>query len=599
MQINATFDASADQAPAYFKAAVAQAVSNLDAAISGSVTLDIGFSWGSTAALPVSGAASNSSQGAYFSYDAVKAALGAKAGDYASATTATHLPDADPTQGGGIYVTNAQAKSLGLGAPSGTDGQVAVNSSVNWAANADGSVGAGQYDLVAAIENQITAVMGRASITGGAGNNQYSVLDLLRYDPSKKAGNLPSDGYAHDLAPGAASLSFDGNVMKQQFADPATGANAADWSSATQADVFSSSYAGVRQYLTGTDMMEMSAIGWSVNGNPSQSLVTGDQNTGGTANAGKAIVAGDAFLGHDQSVTHAANPVSLGPTRSTAPVGTGNVTVNPSFDGFSFSDGTLTLSGSLSSDGNRQFGVEMYDGSKDIGAAQGSSLGGWTFSTDVSGLGDGTHAFSAKVTTSDGSVVGTGTAPVRVTTGIQGMPYQTEVDTLDASGGATHKDMYKSNGADWLSVDVSQLGGGLTQEDATGGTLFDHVHYTAMSVVRGQDGSVLERSFTGGDGTPDGSEDGSRFVNAGMHDVYRFSAAPGERTVADFVAGGDQHSVLNLSSGDFAGVADVLRHTTMSDAGATIHISPTDSVTLAGVTKGELAHNRGDFAFHS
>ena len=85
----------------------------------------------------------------------------------------------------------------------------------------------------------------------------------------------------------------------------------------------------------------------------------------------------------------------------------------------------------------------------------------------------------------------------------------------------------------------------------------------------------------------------------GASDRFVFTPHPGHDTITGFGLSGSWADHLSFSSQSFAGLADVLRHTSMSDDGAVIHLSSRDSVTLVGVTKQELRAHPSVFTFHS
>ncbi len=81
-------------------------------------------------------------------------------------------------------------------------------------------------------------------------------------------------------------------------------------------------------------------------------------------------------------------------------------------------------------------------------------------------------------------------------------------------------------------------------------------------------------------------------------DSFVFRPHPGHVTVEGFSARGIGHDTLSFSSRSFASIVDILHHTTMSGGDAVIHLSPTDSVTLAGVSKADLRAGRDALALH-
>ena len=82
-------------------------------------------------------------------------------------------------------------------------------------------------------------------------------------------------------------------------------------------------------------------------------------------------------------------------------------------------------------------------------------------------------------------------------------------------------------------------------------------------------------------------------------DTFVFRAHPGQAWVESFQATGTDHDVLSFSSRNFSSLADILRHTTMANGDATIHVSKTESVELFGVTKAQLRQNMNDLSLHA
>lgn len=90
-------------------------------------------------------------------------------------------------------------------------------------------------------------------------------------------------------------------------------------------------------------------------------------------------------------------------------------------------------------------------------------------------------------------------------------------------------------------------------------------------------------------------------LNHGQPDTtFVFDPGHGTTAVHGFRVGGTDHDTLSLPRSDFAGIADVLRHTRATASGLAIDDPATgDVVRLTGVSKAELAQNRRDIAFHA
>ena len=85
----------------------------------------------------------------------------------------------------------------------------------------------------------------------------------------------------------------------------------------------------------------------------------------------------------------------------------------------------------------------------------------------------------------------------------------------------------------------------------------------------------------------------------GGRDTFVFTPHPGHTVVEGFALSGASVDHLSFASRSFAGIADIIRHTTMSGSDAVIHLDPHDSVTLVGVTRSELQKSPSTFVFHA
>ena len=101
---------------------------------------------------------------------------------------------------------------------------------------------------------------------------------------------------------------------------------------------------------------------------------------------------------------------------------------------------------------------------------------------------------------------------------------------------------------------------------------------------------------TTGNDTIVGGAGNDTMTGDGGHDRFVFHPGSGRDVVTDFGASGPNRDTLVFTGGDFSGVADVLRHTTMSQDNVIIHIDPRDTVTLDNVTKAELRAHPSDFS---
>ena len=94
------------------------------------------------------------------------------------------------------------------------------------------------------------------------------------------------------------------------------------------------------------------------------------------------------------------------------------------------------------------------------------------------------------------------------------------------------------------------------------------------------------------------NEDTAVFLITGHGSQVPFSPfATAKSTIANFHPGGPAHDTLDLSITQIQDSADLLRHTSMFEGSATIHLDTFATLTLQGVTKAQIAHNPGDFTF--
>jgi hypothetical protein len=80
--------------------------------------------------------------------------------------------------------------------------------------------------------------------------------------------------------------------------------------------------------------------------------------------------------------------------------------------------------------------------------------------------------------------------------------------------------------------------------------------------------------------------------------TFVYAANSGADMIHDFVAGGADHSVLNLPSSEFGSLANVLHDVSQQGVNTVLQGAGDDVVTLQNVTVAALKANSGDFAFH-
>jgi hypothetical protein len=154
--------------------------------------LNIAFGWGEENGYAIQGDAVGKSSSNYINtkYSTIYNAING-------------LPKKDPTSGGTFYVSNAEAKALGL-QPSVNpiDGYIGLNSSDSFSFDPSNRAVNGDYDAIGVLEHEISEVMGRVGALGMTGANGeqnwhgwYTPLDLFRYASPGVRDLTPGPGY--------------------------------------------------------------------------------------------------------------------------------------------------------------------------------------------------------------------------------------------------------------------------------------------------------------------------------------------------------------------------------------------------------------------
>src|SRR5664280_2095162 len=159
MQINVTWDQSVSGLPTGFVSAVNYVVNYLDTLFTNNATINIDVGYGEVAGSTLGSNALGASISMYVgaSYNSLRSALLAE-----NAPGSSTLPSTSPLAGS-PFVTQADAKALGLSSSTTVDGYVGFNNTVAWDYTT-AAPSAGQYYLIGTIEHEITEVMGRQSL---------------------------------------------------------------------------------------------------------------------------------------------------------------------------------------------------------------------------------------------------------------------------------------------------------------------------------------------------------------------------------------------------------------------------------------------------
>ncbi len=223
-----------------------------------------------------------------------------------------------------------------------------------------------------------------------------------------------------------------------------------------------------------------------------------------------------------------------------------------------FADGAFTITGRVGSVAGITGVVisALVDGVQtNLGSATLGGDGSFTF-TDTIGA-TGQSFITATATDGAGGTVAA-QAGFSLQGGLGGRPFVAEQDAFNADGSAlTATALFRADGSRRVTVEAS--------------------------------GQTLSSAFF------------DTFVNGKQPDnTFVFDPGHGLDEVSGFRVGGTDHDTVSLLGSDFGNsVAEVLRNTQNGGGGAVI-TDPTsgDTVRLAGITKAQLSHNRGDFEFH-
>ena len=259
------FDASltGQAAAGAIEAAFNTVADDYNRSFSTAATVYIGVSWGKVGAqaLPSNavGASSTNLYG-YYTYAQIKALLttvaAANPADKTLVAALRYLPASAPAGPTNYVVTAAQAKALGLIAPTlaAYDGYIGFAGATSGFGFTPASVTSSQYDFQSVAAHEIAEVLGRIS---GVGTGQWrTALDLFRYS-----------------APGALSYAYsaktyfsvDGGTTRLINFNAAATGDRGDWAtSGTTRDAYDAFIGhGQRKNLSAIDLAALDVLGWS------------------------------------------------------------------------------------------------------------------------------------------------------------------------------------------------------------------------------------------------------------------------------------------------------------------------------------------------
>ena len=266
LKVNITWDSSVSNAPAGFTAGVIAAVQYLESRFSDPVTININVGYGEVGGTALGGNALGESESylTSVSYAQLLSALKADATSAADTSVLASLSAASPVNGT-YWLTTAQAKALGLTPATGssTDGNVGFSSTLAFTYNDASGVASGTYDFNGTALHELTEVMGRMLLTGGAVGttaNSYALLDLLHYS---------SAGVRDFSASTPGYFSTNGGATNLGSFNTVAGGDAGDWASSVTDDAFDAfASPGAVDAITPADLTALDAIGWNATGTP-------------------------------------------------------------------------------------------------------------------------------------------------------------------------------------------------------------------------------------------------------------------------------------------------------------------------------------------
>jgi hypothetical protein len=168
----------------------------------------------------------------------------------------------DPTGGGNWWVSQAEAKALGIsvGLNPPVDGSIGLSS---FKTIFDYNIGekpvSGQYDFVSVVAHEMSEVMGRMLFVGenvGGQSNSYDPLDLFHFS---------GDGTRDFSGSTAGYFSIDGGHTDLHNFNTTASGDFGDWAKGQATDSFDAfGGSGKLAPVTGFDLTVMDAIGWDL-----------------------------------------------------------------------------------------------------------------------------------------------------------------------------------------------------------------------------------------------------------------------------------------------------------------------------------------------
>jgi hypothetical protein len=260
LTIDVTYDDTVANAPAGFTNVVGQVVQYFESIFTDPVTITIEVGWGEANDHPLGRSELGESQSVVdrIGYSQLRSALLADAASPTDAAAMATVPATDPSDGGQFFVTQAEAKALGLvGRFQPVDGYVGFGSDVAFDYDRSDGIAPGAFDFFGVVAHEFSEVMGRVlgvgETIGSVANSEFP-LDLFHYAaPGERQWSGTAAGY------------FSTNGGATDLADFSTtpGTDFGDWAASAGNDAFRAQVpGGVLTPITAADIAAMDAIGW-------------------------------------------------------------------------------------------------------------------------------------------------------------------------------------------------------------------------------------------------------------------------------------------------------------------------------------------------
>jgi autotransporter passenger strand-loop-strand repeat protein len=263
MNINVIYDQPTSSLPSGFVSAVNYVVNFYDSIFPTPVTVNIEVGYGEINGSVLTAGALGENLTKYISepYSAVVLALQAHESSGLQSAAFATLPATQPlssgTTTGTIWLTTAQAKSLGFVISQSIDAWAGFDSTASWNYSTSGTPASGEFDFVGTVEHEFSEVLGRVSLLGKSlgGTLSDSVMDLFRY-------SAPG---VRELTPLASSAYFSFDAGTTNYADwnIITTGDLGDWANNMGPDSYLAfTGPGSTDSVTSIDLANVSLLGW-------------------------------------------------------------------------------------------------------------------------------------------------------------------------------------------------------------------------------------------------------------------------------------------------------------------------------------------------